>query len=219
MSDESIIPLFPLGVVLMPNHILPLHIFEQRYREMVAWCLENEEVFGIVYYDGSQTKEVGCTARIIEVLKRYEDGRMDILTQGERRFRIETILQEKDYLEAEVSYFDDTEQETDESLEELVHRGVEIFKEVSNLSGYERDFDFLERLGLEDLTFILASSEGFLPMEKQALLEMTSMGERLRKSVEALDRIHARMKMTQEISRIVGGNGHLPDFFNRRKPQ
>jgi Lon protease-like protein len=134
------------------------------------------------------------------------------------RFRIDTILQEKAYLEASVNYFEDTDREVDESSKELIQRGIETFKEVSNLSGYERNFDFLERLGIEDLTFILASGEGFLPMEKQALLEMTSVNARLKRSVEALDRISSRMKLTNEIARIVGGNGHLPDFFNRRRP-
>src|SRR4028118_1046801 len=75
----------------MPGAPLPLHIFEDRYKQMVNECLEQESEFGMVFADESGTREVGCTARIVELVERYEDGRMLILVEGSRRFRLNTV--------------------------------------------------------------------------------------------------------------------------------
>ena len=76
----SKIPLFPLGLVLLPKMNLPLHIFEERYKLMISECLADSRPFGILYFDGDSIHSSGCTARITEVVERYDDGRMDILT-------------------------------------------------------------------------------------------------------------------------------------------
>ena len=94
MSD---IPLFPLNVVLMPGAPLPLHIFEDRYKQMVNECLEQESEFGMVFADESGTRKVGCTAKIVELVERYDDGRMLILVEGSRRFRLNNVLTGKPY--------------------------------------------------------------------------------------------------------------------------
>ena len=91
------IPLFPLNVVLMPGAPMPLHIFEERYKQMVNECLEGESEFGMVLADESGTRGVGCTARIVELVERYEDGRMLILVEGSRRFRLNNVLTGKPY--------------------------------------------------------------------------------------------------------------------------
>ena len=82
MTGHHIIPLFPLGVVLLPQMELPLHIFEERYKVMINECLEQEREFGVVHYDGTDIRSIGCTAKILGVVKHYEDGRMDIVTRG-----------------------------------------------------------------------------------------------------------------------------------------
>src|SRR3712207_9452027 len=83
----SDIPLFPLNVVLLPGAPLPLHIFEERYKQMVNECLESESEFGMVLADESGTRRGGCTAKIVELVERYEDGRMLILVEGLWRFK------------------------------------------------------------------------------------------------------------------------------------
>ncbi len=98
MHREARIPLFPLEVVLLPHISLPLHIFEERYKLMIGDCLAQDRGFGVVYFDGSELKKVGCTAKIMRVLKRYDDGRMDIITRGEKRFVLKKIFDEKPYL-------------------------------------------------------------------------------------------------------------------------
>jgi Lon protease-like protein len=114
------IPLFPLGLVLLPDMMLPLHIFEERYKEMVSACLANDRPFGIVLFDGGAIRSVGCMARITEVLKRYDDGRMDIMTRGGERFVIRELIEEQAYMEARVFFFDDGEDPPGDDLADVV---------------------------------------------------------------------------------------------------
>ncbi len=102
------IPLFPLDTVLFPGAALPLHIFEERYREMVGECLQQKQPFGVVRSDGEQMAIIGCTARIVRVVEHHRDGRMDILCEGERRFEIEALDESRKFLQADVEFFEDT---------------------------------------------------------------------------------------------------------------
>jgi Lon protease-like protein len=209
MSESTLVPLFPLGVVLLPGQTLPLHIFEERYKQMIGECVDDAAVFGVVYYTGSEMKQTGCTARVTEILKRYEDGRMDILCLGERRFRIEEQDQSKPYLQGLVRWFDDEEEEVlGDEVRELALRGLlhrEELARLTSLGGIAADSGASD---LGDISFVLAGTEGFSMDEKQAFLEMTSAGERIRRAVSALEKLVERLKLTQEIQRIIGGNGH-----------
>jgi Lon protease-like protein len=101
------IPLFPLDVVLFPGTALPLHIFEERYREMVGECLKEDKPFGVVRADGEKMAIVGCTTKIVRVVERYSDGRLDILCEGMRRFEIEGLDESRKFLQADVEFFED----------------------------------------------------------------------------------------------------------------
>ena len=101
------IPLFPLNVVLFPGEQLPLHIFEPRYRRMVRECLDAKAPFGMLLALPNGVVRVGCTAEILEVVKRYEDGRMDIVTVGRCPFRVVDLLTEDPLLEGHVDYLED----------------------------------------------------------------------------------------------------------------
>ncbi len=102
MAD--IIPLFPLEVVLLPGCLLPLHIFEPRYRQMIARCMKSKEEFGVVLSQGDQVASVGCTAEILKVLLDHPDGRKDILTIGKRRYRLLEILEDQAYLQVRAEW-------------------------------------------------------------------------------------------------------------------
>ena len=80
--------LFPLGIVLLPTEQVPLHIFEERYKELIAECLDSDQEFGLVYADGDGVRDVGTRAAVIEVLAQLEDGRMNIVVEGRDRFRL-----------------------------------------------------------------------------------------------------------------------------------
>jgi Lon protease-like protein len=101
------IPLFPLDTVLFPGTALPLHIFEERYREMVGECLAETKPFGVVRANGDQMAIVGCTAKIVRVVERYADGRMDILCEGMAQFEIDGLDESRKFLQADVEFFED----------------------------------------------------------------------------------------------------------------
>ncbi|MGA7886921.1 MAG: LON peptidase substrate-binding domain-containing protein [Acidobacteriaceae bacterium] len=101
------IPLFPLDTVLFPGAALPLHIFEDRYREMIGECLAQKTEFGVVRGEPERLAVIGCTAKIVRVLERFADGRMDILCEGTRRFEIEGLDDSRSFLQADVEFFDD----------------------------------------------------------------------------------------------------------------
>jgi Lon protease-like protein len=108
-SCVALIALFPLDVVLLPGAPMPLHIFEPRYKEMISEALVDNKPFGIVRAQENSIAEIGCVADISEVVKKYEDGRMDIVAEGTKRFQIEGLDQERAFLRGEVSFFEDEE--------------------------------------------------------------------------------------------------------------
>jgi ATP-dependent Lon protease len=210
MQLEITIPLFPLGVVLLPEMPLPLHIFEERYKIMIGECLDQNREFGVVYYDGNQLQRVGCTARIIEVLKRYDDGRMDIMTRGVKRFEIMNVSDTKAYLQSRIIYLADDIEEEIEEFANLATEGIDLLQQLEGLTGKKGEYSFPEKPDLKLLSFMIPSNEGFTLEEKQRFLEMTSRANRLRKSVESLRRIVERTKITEDIQKIIGGNGNVP---------
>jgi Lon protease-like protein len=214
---ETRIPLFPLGLVLLPEMLLPLHIFEERYKRMISECLAGDRPFGIVWFDGKDIRTVGCTARVVEVLHRYEDGRMDILTRGEARFVVREMFEEKAYMEARVSFFDDAPEAVSEETASEIAFGRKLLKDLAD-SGEPSDHP--EGPSLRDpgrLAFAIAAVEGFTPAERQVFLEMTSGGERLKKCVEALGQILERRRLTHRIRKIIGGNGRPPHASVRKR--
>src|ERR1051325_6065363 len=123
-----LIPLFPLEIVLFPGTPLPLHIFEPRYKEMIAECLEQKRSFGMVRVKENALASVGCSSTILNVIKKYDDGRLDIAAEGVQRFEIERLNQERSYLQGEVRYFDDEPSQVGaESKETLVQLHEQLF--------------------------------------------------------------------------------------------
>ena len=212
MQSRITIPLFPLGLVLLPQMPLPLHIFEERYKLMIAECLEKNEEFGIVYFNGTDIQAIGCTASIQRVLKRYNDGRLDILTRGENRFEINEMVDHKPYLEGVVTFFDDKLEEDTDACQELADNGMNLLKQFAGISGVQGEYGFTESMDFKSVSFLIAGCEGFSYEEKQKFLEMSSTRERLEKSVGSLARIIERTKITAEIQKIIGGNGNMKRF-------
>ena len=210
MTDTERIPLFPLGVVLLPGMPLPLHIFEERYKLMIYECIKADKAFGIVLFDGQSLHTVGCMARVTEVIERYEDGRMDIMTQGETRFIIQKVIDEKPYMEAYVDYFEDEDDNSPEELQLVIHSVREL---ISQLSEQDQTTEAIELAGLSDpmeLSFAIPALDDFSLNERQKFLEMTSVGDRIKKGIKSLSRILERRSLTNEINSIIGGNGKPP---------
>jgi Lon protease-like protein len=173
------IPLFPLNVVLLPGGDLPLHIFEPRYRRMVHDCIENKSEFGMLLVAPKGLVRVGCTAEVLEVAKRYPDGRMDILAVGRAPFRIVELMNARQYddgmlLEGTVDYLDDRERSIDTKKRREL---VELFEVCHTIvyGDYPRN---IQGLDADQLSYAIA---GTLPMDlmwKQQVLESRSEADR-----------------------------------------
>ena len=202
MSD---IPLFPLNVVLLPGAPLPLHIFEERYKQMVNECLESESEFGMVLADESGTRRVGCTARIVELVERYEDGRMLILVEGSRRFKLNNILTGRPYYMGEIEYLEEEPEEDVNALAEecigLLERVVEAATEGS--VGIEIEPPY------RNLSFAIAGRVEFDLETRQQILELTSEKERLLKVKELLTAAAQRLERERQAREKAQTNGHL----------
>lgn len=215
MYFETILPLFPLNVVLMPDMPLPLHIFEDRYKKMIGECLEQNKEFGIVYISGDELRQVGCTAKIVKVLKRYESGEMDIMTLGRNRFLIKEVYDGKPYFEAKVIHFDDVPEEESGELLVLAREGIESLKELDRVIGIPRDYEDLKDLGAKPVSFLVSGSEGLPLEERQELLEMTSTRERLKSSVKSLQKVLEATKMKKESHETSKGYGNLREILEK----
>jgi len=216
MSEVKTLSLFPLGVVLFPEMDLPLHIFEDRYKRMIRECIQQETEFGVVLLDGSRFLEVGCTAQVVHVLKRYEDGRMDILTRGRNRFRVQQVVQSQPCLEARVEFFDDEPEELTSELEGFAREGMDLLHQLSEIAEEPTRCSMGDNRDLKRISFALAGNPTFQLREKQQFMEMTSTGSRLRKCIQAMQKTLDRLRLTQEIEKIIHGNGRIPERLRSR---
>lgn len=211
------IPVFPLGLVLMPRMPLPLHIFEERYQRMISDCLETDSPFGVLLHTGTTIQTVGCMARIESVINRYDDGRMDILTVGTERFRVSAMYESKVYLEADVDVLRDEPlpDELTETIVQLSEAAMADLAEFARVAGYEVDEQILKDLRPEELSFLLATTDVFSTEEKQQLIELRSTPERMRRAARALDAGRERRAMTNRIREIIGENSdNIDHLFN-----
>jgi Lon protease-like protein len=204
MASDTLLPLFPLQLVLFPGAGLPLHIFEPRYREMVGEAIEQQSEFGVILAEGGKICSVGCTAVVEEVTERFDDGRFNVATRGQRRFRALGLSNDKEYLRATVEFIQDLDDEpADESLlmkaqelaaELVMQLDLEAFMDVA---GDERQASFAMAAPLPlDLAF------------KQRLLELRSEKERIKALTEHLRTLLRRNQMTERMRNLAGTNGH-----------
>jgi Lon protease-like protein len=197
-----LIPLFPLEIVLFPGTPLPLRIFEPRYKEMIGECLANGRPFGMVRVKESTLSTIGCEASIVNVIKKFDDGRMDIATEGTRRFEISEVNQERSFLQGEVKYFDDEPSTVGKSASDTV---IELHEQLFAVLGQTIEVD----RGTEWLSFHLAHQ---LPVDldfKQALLEMKSEAERVETLTEYYRATIPKVEKTLLARQRAGGNGHV----------
>ena len=201
------LPLFPLQVVLLPDAELPLHIFEDRYKEMIAEVLRDKIEFGVVLANERGIVNTGCTATVERVLREYPDGRLDILTVGRRRFEIERVNEERAFLRGEVDYFDDDVDNDDETLpeDESRARAIAGYNELRSLTA-ESPLPSSETFDPQ-LSFRLARPIQDLGL-RQALLTARSEAERLRQLAEFLPAFLIRQRRIERVKQVAPRNGH-----------
>ena len=196
-------PLFPLGIVLLPSEAVPLHIFEERYKTMIGECLETGGEFGIVWLSDERLHEVGCTARITQVLDRFDDGRMNILVTGDCPIRLLRRVDELPYPAGDVELLDPGSDEADQAI---VDDAREAYADLVERVTDERPGDDT----LADLdAFGMAATIEFEPAEKQRLLELGSETERLRMVADLFRRTVKRLDDSERSAEVAQTNGHL----------
>ncbi len=199
------IPLFPLNVVLMPGTPLPLHIFEDRYKQMVNECLDAETEFGMIFADESGTRQVGCTARIVDLVERYDDGRLVILVEGSQRFKLNNVLSGKPYYVGDIEYLEDGPQE---DVSALAEECVALLERVV-AAATEGSVDIEMEPPYLNLSFIIAGRIEFDLETRQQILELSTEKERLIKVKELLTEAAERLERDKAARKIAETNGHL----------
>ncbi len=209
------IPIFPLGLVLLPGMEVPLHIFEERYRKMVAHCLEQDCQFGIVYYNGCHFRSTGCTCRIKQVTKEYSDGRKDIAIEGNHRFSLREIDDSGDYLVADVRYFSDCgNKAANAEAKRLQQEAVEIFVKLAEVNNRKFDVNFLKELTASEFGFLLSASDLCNLEERQENLESSSAANRIQNLVMSARRALMRAEAQNRLLDILGDNSDIRHIFN-----
>jgi len=204
-AESEPLALFPLGLVLVPGEVVPLHIFEERYKLLVNERRDGVREFGVVLAEDDGVREVGCTATVVDVLEELEDGRLNILVQGRRRFRLLELLQaddpEKEYLRGVVEYVDD---EVGEAPEPLRRRALEVYRRMLALMEVDAP---REPGGEEPLSFRMVAAVDFGTPLKQELLESQSEKDRLESLCAVMDTLLPRLELRREREEAIRGNG------------
>ena len=203
-ADDRLLGLFPLGIVLLPGEVVPLHIFEERYKKLIRERLEEGE-FGVVLAEDDTVRECGTSARVAQLIEELDDGRMNVLVQGERRFRIIEVREpedhEADYLSAEVDFYRDSAPEASR----LLRGGVlEAFEKMLALMDVESP---KEPAGEGPLSFRVAAAVDFGAPLKQELLESLSEEQRLETLLTVMTSLLPRLELRKEREEAIRGNG------------
>ena len=204
-SVSDLLPLFPLELVLFPGMALPLHIFEPRYKEMIGECLRHDSTFGIVRAVEDGLAQIGCSAEVVTVVKRYEDGRLDIVTRGLRRFEIVEVNQERSFLQAEVTFLkDDSDASTGARK-----KALDLHQQLLLMAASGETTPPIIEPPEDLLSFHLISQ---LPVDldfKQTILSTPSEMQRLSTLIEYYEAILPKLGKVIQARKKSGSNGHV----------
>jgi Lon protease-like protein len=196
-------PLFPLGLVVLPTEVVPLHIFEERYKTMINECLTHESEFGIVWLADDGLREIGCACRVERVLERMDDGRMNLLTRGTRPFRVLERQGHLAYPAGVIEFLADLTESLDPDLVKEAHAAY------GDLVRRATDRDPEESELAEMTAYAMAATVDFGLDAKQGLLDLRSENARLRlvtrlfraaiKRLDFVDRAQARARSNGKV--------------------
>jgi Lon protease-like protein len=198
------IGIFALGTVLAPGELLPLHIFVERYKQLIGDSLESGDPFLLVFSDDDGTRQLGCAASVIEVLQRYDDGRMNIVVEGGDLLRVVEMTRGKPYETGVVEEVAD-----DPAVGEERDAALQIYRTFATASGLDLEDDNLE--GHErPLSYLIMGRVDFPAADKQRILEMRSERDRLMALVELLSRGLQSIQQIEQIRQRAQTNGKVP---------
>jgi Lon protease-like protein len=196
-------PLFPLGLVLLPGEVVPLHIFEERYRTMIGECLEDGTEFGIVWAGEDGVRDVGCAAEVAQLIETTEDGRMNILAKGTRRFTLDRRIEDMAYPAGDVTWISDTDAAEGEGAGDAARKAyADLVERVTDARPDEADLTALDAYGM-------ASTIAFDAGEKQGLLELLTEDARLELLARLCTTALENLTRSQEAAERASTNGKV----------
>ena len=196
-------PLFLLGIVAIPHELVPLHIFEQRYRTMINECLESGAEFGIVWAADEGVRPVGCAMEITEVLERMEDGRLNILTRGTRPFRIVDERHDLAYPAGTIEFLRDKQEAPDDKTVAAAHEAYAAL--VEQATDRSPDSDELREMS----AYQMAATVDFGDEAKQGLLDLRSENARLRLVTRLFRAASRRLEFIERAQARARSNGKV----------
>ncbi|MDX1546020.1 MAG: LON peptidase substrate-binding domain-containing protein [Rhodothermales bacterium] len=207
MTRLDRLPLFPLGLVLYPRERLPLHIFEERYKDLIGGCLRTKQPFGLVFSDEGKLARVGCTALVTDVMETYPDGRMDVLVRGQQRFKVLRVYNDLAYLTADVTVIEEPEEALNRDKQERVitqhMRLLELAGRTVRPSLYQNEVG---------LSYVIAPNAGLSSEQKQEVLELPTENERIDYLIGHLESLIPQVEKMEDLRRRIQSNGHFRDF-------
>lgn len=201
------LPLFPLGLVLYPYERLPLHIFEERYKEMIGRCMDEDIPFGVVLFEEGRLQRVGCTAKVDRVLEQYEDGRLDIVVRGHARFRVGELVQDREYLQAYVEPIAEPPAAADSML---LERAITQHMKLLELAGRTVRPSLYQDVPY--VSYVLAQNAGLSAEQKQEVLELATEEQRIEYLISHFEDLIPRIEEMEDVRKKVQSNGHFKDF-------
>jgi Lon protease-like protein len=200
---ERDFPLFPLGIVALPSELVPLHIFEERYKTMIGECLDADSEFGIVWMSDDELKAIGCACEVTEVLERTEDGRMNILTRGTRPFRVLERQDELPYPAGAVQFLEDRDEPVDQEALDAAHAVyADLVEQATDKRPQEAE---LATMG----AYEMAATVDFGAEAKQGLLDLRSETARLRLLVRLFRAAAKRLALVERAQARARSNGKV----------
>ncbi|MFZ4620687.1 MAG: LON peptidase substrate-binding domain-containing protein [Bacteroidota bacterium] len=208
-QPSEILPLFPLNVVLFPQSQLHLHIFEERYRTLISECITYDSSFGINLIHEQDVRTIGCTANVKEVVKRYEDGKMDIIVEGHRRYTLHNFVEAPHpYFSGRISWLDDVAEDVDEALRmhavklhnqfvKVVFTGIVQLVDPHDVRK-SRSFHLVQKSGMELL-------------QRQVFLAMNSENNRLRFLVQHLESVLPLLLSKRTVEEMAKNDGYVQE--------
>ncbi len=208
MSLNVVIPLFPLKKVLFPKMIIPLHVFEERYKEIIDECLEKRSNFGVLHGDKVEPGVIGTIAHIHRVLHEYDDGGYDLLVLGRQRFRLHNLIEGRIFLKGRVELFDDLPGDTPpiDQVREMLELYHTFISKLDLSKDQKRDLESLIRgLSVErELSYIIGQTIG-LDIQKQIeLLAQTTAASRIDRLMKELQFQNGVYRLASEVFKDQG---------------
>ncbi len=206
-SQRTLLPLFPLSVVMFPGSRLPLHIFEERYKLLINECIAANSAFGINLMYENKIRSIGCVARVVEVLERHADGTMEIVVEGARRYTLHGFADTRHaYSIGSISYYDDATEMVDHAL---VDEAASLYNKFVTIA-FKGTVQSLEAFPDSScLSFVMVQKAGLEMVQRQLFLTMTSENTRLRFLIRHFELMLPLLNDKNRIDTIIVNDGYV----------